>query len=522
MLKNHFILILCILIFGPQHSPQLFAQDKKKKITIIQVGTMKGIDKGKRQVLTDKEKVILKLDDMDIECSKAIIEQKTNSFDAYRNVHVQKGKTLNIYSDFLSYDGTTENGKFRDNVKMIEEGQTLTTDYLDFNASDNSGYFYNGGRIVDSSTVLDCKRGYYFPDKSQYIFYDSVVVHRDDYVMYSDTLEYNLKSKIFTVFGPTEIVSDDQYIYCERGTYNTETDVAQVSQNAFMRSPERHVKGDSLYYDKQNGYGETFGHIEIQDSVRDVIIHGNKAYYFDQPEKAIVTKDALFIKLTDSGDSLYLHADTLCYEVDTAATAADTTGLKHKRAKAYYRAQCYKSNFQMRCDSIVYLLQDSVIKLYKEPILWTGINQLIAKQIDAFLKNGQIDYALMNEEALIISNNDTTIFNQVSGDDMKGFFKENELEQINVKGNANSIYFVEDEEDYLGFHKSGSNEMKLYFKDRKVQTVKFIGGEEKTLFPLKSMGKEKSKLDRFAWYEKYRPKSIIDIFIWKQPEDSAE
>ena len=79
-----------------------------------------------------------------------------------------------------------------------------------------------------------------------YYFRDSVILRNPDYTIYSDTLQYKTTTKVAYFFGPTEIIGDSSYIYCEKGWYNTETNKSMLKQKALVRNKKQTIRGDSL------------------------------------------------------------------------------------------------------------------------------------------------------------------------------------------------------------------------------------------------------------------------------------
>ena len=52
------------------------------------------------------------------------------------------------------------------------------------------------------------------------VFNHEVKLVNPKFVLTSDTLKYSTESKIATILGPSDIVSDKNHIYSERGEYN--------------------------------------------------------------------------------------------------------------------------------------------------------------------------------------------------------------------------------------------------------------------------------------------------------------
>jgi lipopolysaccharide assembly outer membrane protein LptD (OstA) len=96
--------------------------------------------------------VVIRHEDVIVNCDSLYDYTGTNRFDAFGNVKViQNNSTL--YGDTLRFDGNTKIGKVRGKiVKLVDEEATLITRFLDFNTRDNTVYFFNGGIITTSDS----------------------------------------------------------------------------------------------------------------------------------------------------------------------------------------------------------------------------------------------------------------------------------------------------------------------------------------------------------------------------------
>jgi lipopolysaccharide export system protein LptA len=435
-------------------------------------------------------------------CDSAYFYSTTNSLDAFNNVYINQGDSLHLYGDVLYYDGNTRKARIRKNVKLVSKETNLLTDALDFDLRSNVGYYTTGADIINGQNELTSWEGYYYSNSKMYFFKDTVIIKNPDYNIYSDTLKYNTISNIAYFLGPTEIISDSSYIYCEDGWYNTETNISLLKDNALLQNPGQTIKGDSLYYERESGYGEAYHHVELVDTEQKIILKGNFATYNQSTEDALITDRAELIQITDT-DSIYMHADTLTSEVDTSG---------YKIVKGFYGVRMFKSNLQGKCDSMSYSFSDSIIRLYYEPVLWSDENQLTSEYIEIRTKNNKIDQLHLIKLAFIVSQEDTVKFNQIKGKDMVCYFKDNELYRVNVNGNGQTIYYPKDKNEVIGVNKAESSDLVIFLKGNEVQEIIFYTKPDATLYPLDKAPQNELRLKDFVWLEKYRPANKEDIF----------
>lgn len=434
-------------------------------------------------------------------CDSAYFYSDKNSLDAYNNVYINQGDTVHLYGDHLYYDGNTRKATITGKVKLINKETTLTTTSLDYDIGKGIGYYTHHADIINQDNHLESIIGYYYSRKNLFKFIDSVVITNPNYKMYSDTLDYNTKTKTAYFLSPSEIFGDSSYAYCERGWYNTATDVSQLNRHALVQNKQRTISGDSLYYEKATGFGRAIDNVKIIDKEKNIILRGNKGIYYDKNQYARLTDKAVFIQAGDK-DSLFLHADTLLSEVDSGT----------KFIKAYYGVRIYKSNLQGKCDSLSYNFADSVIRLYVKPVLWSEDNQLSADYIEIRTENQEPKTMFLERSAFITSSEDTNKFNQIKGKNMTCHFKNNELVRIDVNGNGQTIYYPKDQNGIVGVNKAECSDLIIRLVDGKVNSISFLTKPDAVLYPLDKAPINELVLKGFSWLDNIRPKNQTDIF----------
>ena len=106
--------------------------------------------------------VRLEHQDLVMTCDSLYQYADSNYIEAFGRVHVVQNDTLNLWGDFMTYNGDTEEAKVRNNVIMQDPQITLTTNFLDYDAANRIGHYFNGGTIKDSINTLVSDIGYYF------------------------------------------------------------------------------------------------------------------------------------------------------------------------------------------------------------------------------------------------------------------------------------------------------------------------------------------------------------------------
>lgn len=484
----------------------LTAQNKNSKTQVIikQADRLYRDDRvSDAQVLQGN--VIFEHDGALMYCDSALIFQEDNSLEAYGNIKVNQGDTISITGDSLFYLGDEKLAKLRGNIFFKEKDLKLTTNILNYDLNSGVATYHSGGTIVstENNNKLSSNAGTYNSKTETLFFKDSVRLINPEYTIESDTLTYNTLLEVSYFHGPTFIRSDENLIYCEHGWYDTQNEISSFWSNTYIISKEQKLEGDSIYYDRNIGIGEAYGNVQITDTINNVIINGDIAIHDEKNDSSLVTGNAIFTQIEDL-DTLYLHADTLTFKIDSATQSQSFRG--------FHNVILFKNDLQARCDSIAYNEQDSLMHLFIDPIIWSDENQLSGETITLKTSGGNISNLFINYDALIVSEVDTSNYNQIKGKTITGYFKDNQLDQIFVNGNGETIYFLENEGKPLtDMNRSICTNIEIKLDSSQIQTINFITDPSSNMSPISSLSNGDKKLEGFIWKISDRPKSREDL-----------
>ena len=476
---------------------------KKTKVYLIHSNTL-SFDKAVKpdaQILNGD--VCFRHDSSYMYCDSAYFFEQTNSLEAFSNVRMEQGDTLFVYGDYLFYDGNTQVAYLRENVRM-ENGQvTLFTDSLNYERIPNIGYYFEGGLIVDSLNQLSSFYGQYSPETKLAVFNDSVQVENPDFTLYSDTLHYDTESKVATILGPSVIVSDSGTIHTSRGWYDTVNNTSLLLDQSQVESGEKILIGDSIFYNRDTGMGEVYGNMSLIDTAQHVTLQGEYGYYNEQTGYAFATDSARFLEYSQ-GDTLFLHADTLqMVTVDSV----------YREIKAYYGVRFYRIDMQGVCDSMQFNTRDSVLYMYTEPVLWNEQYQLYGDTIAIYMNDSTIEYAHVIQLAFAAQHVDSSYYNQLKGNDLKAYFEGQAVHQIDVAGNAESIFYpLEKDGAKVGMNETKSGFLTIWVKDNKLDKLKIWPSPVGSMTPIPDLKPDQKMLKDFYWFDYLRPKNRDDIY----------
>lgn len=457
--------------------------------------------------LVDAERVIgnvrFKQDNMYMDCDSAYFYRKENKIEAFGNIYIRQRDTLNLWGDYLWYNGDERKALVRDNVKLRDQEMSLTTDILLYDMESKTAYYTTGGHITNGEDHLYSRIGHYYSRSKNFFFKDSVRLVNPEYTMDSDTLHYNTVTKVAEFVGPTFIRSEENTIFCRYGWYDTKNNTSEFSHGAYIEGEENKLIADSMVYNRNTGIGRAFYNLVLIDTVEDVKILGEFGFYDRNTKKTMVTGQPMTV-IYSEGDSMFVISDTMIDQTDTAS--------EKRVLRSYHNARIYRSDMQGLCDSLVYSFSDSLFTMYEDPILWSDSNQITGDTLILYLKNKRINKMDVRQNAFIAGLDGPDRYNQIKGRNMEAYFSNNKLDRVFVKGNGRSLYYAkEDSNTYTGVNDIVCSEMLIRIDSNKVRVISFYNKPEGTIYPLNELPDDRKIVPGFNWREDEKPE--LQLFV---------
>ena len=449
-------------------------------------------------------KVRMNHDGAIITCNKAYFFQKENYLKAFGEVQIVQGDTLYLNSDYAEYNGNIKQAFATGNPVLRSPDMNLKTDTINFDRNKQEAFYRNYGVIVDKDNTLKSKSGKYYAKEKKFQFLTAVTVSNPKYIIKSNHLDYYNNSGHAYLFGPSTITGKDNFIYTEKGFYNSKKNVGHFLRKSYIKYKDRLIEGDSLYYDRKIEFASATNNVKITDSINKGIIKGHYAEMYKQKDSMFVTKHAVAINLVEK-DSLYIHGKILM-----------VTGKPENRIiRAFNNARFYKTDMSGKCDSIHSSTKLALTKLIKNPVIWNGENQMTGNEIHLIGNNRteKLDSLKVLNNAFIISKDSLgTGYNQVKGLNLYGKFKDNKLYEVDIVKNTEAIYYAYDKLELIGIEKKLSSRINMQLEDNKIRTLTSFKNIESTTYPEKDFPENVRKLRGFIWRGDERIMSKEDIF----------
>jgi lipopolysaccharide assembly outer membrane protein LptD (OstA) len=485
-------------------------------------------------------------------CDSAIVNKKNHVIEAFGNVHINDADSVHTYSQYLLYYMDTRIAILKKNVRLTNAKATLLSEELQYDLNQRIGEYHNNGKLINGESVLTSKEGIYYAELKDVIFKQNVHLKDPKYKLRSDSLLYNTETEIATFIAQTYIEdSAKRTITTKEGYYDLKRRKASFGKRPVIKDGAVTVIAEDIDTNDSTGVTILRGNAVYVDTAQGVSVLANFIETNRDEGSFIATQHPLMIIKQDQ-DSIYVTADTLLsgrlsklpVVKDSAAITGDSSLVSSDSAvktissdtlrstmvlntdstagkndstdryfKAWHHVRIFSDSLQAVSDSLFYSGKDSIFRLFTDPIIWASANQVTGDTIFLFTKNKKPDQLYVFENGLAINKDSTNLFNQVRGNRLYGYFKDGNIDYFRAKGNAESVYYVKDELQYLvGINRANSDIIDMRFKNKELNRVVFINAVTATMFPVSQATEQDKFLRNFKWRDERRPKTKFELF----------
>ncbi|HLF62172.1 MAG TPA: OstA-like protein [Saprospiraceae bacterium] len=446
--------------------------------------------------------------------------------------------TTQLASKQGAYWVDTEEALFIDSVVVIDPEFNMISDSLRYNASSQIARFIAPTWIFQDGATVYCEAGFYnlvdrkavFRENAEYIkdnqrawadliTYDGVtrevrLIGNAYYVedlrrAHGDTIRYNEETGNVRIAGHAEFQDAGRYMQSAKSiTYNRTTESLSTEGRGVLTEGTQIIAAD--HFRQESGIGFVSGNVVFRDTAAQVVLESDHGEYIKETGylKAYGTSRPLLKTLIDA-DTLFMTADTLISHEVRDTIIGDTI----RSMTGYHDVRIFRGTMQGLCDSLTFDGRDSIFRMYGDPVLWSDTTQFIADTIDLHLRNKALEKVTLRNNGLIISSVQKLFYNQIKGKRIVAEIEENEIQEMHVTGNAESIYYAQDDEQaFLGVNRVASSEIYFVFQESKIDQIKFTTKPSGTMTPMNQVDHQLMRLDGFVWREETRPKDLQDLF----------
>jgi hypothetical protein len=211
--------------------------------------------------------------------------------------------------------------------------------------------------------------------------------------------------------------------------------------------------------------------------------------------------------------SIAVNTDSSSHLVkDTSINLSKDTSIRY--FQAFHHVRIYNDSLQAICDSLFYSSEDSVFRMYQEPLVFANKSQIAGDTIFLYTKNKKAERIHVFDKGMVINELNREMYNQIGGRTLNGYFKDGSLDYMRVRGSpAESVFYPQDDDSAItGMNRCKGDVIDIYFVNKEVNKVKFVNDVDGILYPLKQAPADQKRLAGFKWLDAKRPKNKLELF----------
>ncbi len=526
-------LLLLIFIIAAHTGFAQPGQDTVRKITILKGRDIRQITLNDSTVLqTLAGDAMVSQGNTTLSGDSIVLNQRTGVAEVFGSVHINDADSVNTYANYLRYISKERIAYLKKNVKLTDGKGTLLTDDLVYNVGTGIATYQGGGKVLNGKTTLTSADAVYYSDTKDVYFKKYVHLTDPKYDIVADSLLYNTQLKEAHFIAPTRIKTPDgKIVNTTNGIYNLNTGESNFFDRTSFSDSGHYVIANKIFNDDKKGISILEGNAKVVDSLNKVIVIGNRIERNSRENSFLATQKPVMI-FYNKKDSTYLTADTLFSglrkfdssakqrfsRVDTMQNKQVFSAIPANDTIRYFigfsHVKIYNDSAQAVSDSLYYSTEDSVFRLFKEPVLWNGKSQIAGDTMYLFTEKQNPKRLYVFNNSIVINQANPAMYNQAAGRTLNAYFVNGEIDYTRIKGSpAETVFYPQDEDSaYIGMNRCSGDVADVYFIKKEVNKIKFINDVDGILYPLRQIPADKKYLKNFKWQDKRRPKNKLDLF----------
>ena len=223
------------------------------------------------------------------------------------------------------------------------------------------------------------------------------------------------------------------------------------------------------------------------------------------PDRPAVTDSLSVSDSLPISDSLAV-ADSIAVVVPPDSTKIGfLTGIRNVRL--------FRNDIQIASDSLAYNDLDSLVRLYKSPVVWQEVTrQYSADSLYAVIKDGHMQKASLMSNAFVVIEEAPEVYDQIRSTEMLAYFDSTGvLSRFDALGDAAAVFYLKEDSTFATVNKAESKMLYATFTNGDIDKVYYFDKSSNDAYPLAQLRKDDRLLKGFSWLPDKRPESPADV-----------
>ena len=479
-----------------------------------------------------------------------------------------------IESLYGSYDSKARLFVFNDQVNMYMDTTFVKTSRLEYRSDLNTAYFGYGTDMWQDDNMLSANDGWYDRDKELFFFRRNVHLLTKDQETWSDTLYYHRAVNDVEMLGQVELMDTTRNVFALAGRLEYTDTLSRVKMTrtpAVMGISEENEKRDTVWFGadtivyrgirrhKVDSLWKVDADVRLKDLQGDPVTEyrrkaaeaaakaaeeaakkdpnamagrdmgpqgakgnapgkkdggqGEKGNGAEPPEGSDSGpgKDGTEPGQGDTDPGKDAKPDTPTDSTAAAPVPVDTSQISFIWATS--RVKLFREDIQMSCDSLVYNDLDSLVRLYRDPLVFNeGNRQYAADSIYVVIKDRKADRARLMSNAFITTQEDSLCYDQIKGAEMMAYFDSTRtLRRFDALGGATALFFLTENDALATVNKVESKMLYALFDKGNLDKIYYFEEAKNDAYPVVQLPKDERYMKGFRWDPDRKPRGPQDI-----------
>ena len=450
-----------------------------------------------------------------------------------------------IESLYGSYDSKAQLFVFNDQVNMYMDTTFVKTSRLEYRSDLKTAYFGYGTDMWQDDNMLSANDGWYDREKELFFFRRNVHLLTKNQETWSDTLYYHRAVNDVEMLGKVEVMDTTRNVFALAGRMEYTDSISRVKMTrdpAIMSVSEEKGKRDTLYFGADTLFFrgirrnkvDSLWKVDADKRLKDLT--GDPVTEYRRKAAEAAAKEAAEKAAAESagpkggappkrGEQPQGPPEGIVSEaapVDTveqkpvpvdsvAVEAVDSTQLSF--VWAVKNVKLYRDDIQMSCDSLAYNDLDSLVRLYRDPLVFNeGNRQYASDSIYVVIHNRVAERARLMNNAFITTEEAPDCYDQIKGTEMMAYFDSTRtLKRFDALGGATALFFLKENDALATVNKVDSKMIYALFEDGYVDKMYYFDNAKNDAYPVVQLPQEERYMKGFRWNPERRPGGKEDI-----------
>lgn len=345
--------------------------------------------------------------------------------------------------------------------------------------------FLFGSQIYAQSRLellhADVTRGIVRDSVPMRILEGNVHARQDSLELFCDLATWVESRGILLLEKNVELNRGRDTLTAEMITYYEKTKIAIAENKVHLWRAGQDLFTDYLKYHYQTDQSFAKNGVRLIDQDQRVTITADHGEYLPTQNRTYVEKQSHLVRLDSAGtDTLHIYAHRMEYyfEPERLAIAIDSVRI-------------VRENLTAKCDSAVYKLDEERAFLEISPVAIQENSEMVGRQMEMVFKDMEIQRIIVREKALATSVVDSVTGkeNRLTGREIIMYITDRQLRELRAISNATSNYYLKEEEEEKGFNVASADTIKVFFKNSELDSIDVKGGSQGIYYPADYKGK---------------------------------